>query len=186
MENNEIPYDLAKSEFRKKAPRLEFDDMETIVVEEILNEDILKQTRDIWLHGSFIDPNSEIDKGDKRSDLDIFVVVPNWNLPAVTSGITWAASQAPTLEDLDHLRDHYTWKELPSKEKKWNCTAEEAWEKLPECVRKTFIRASHRFFFANDNDYREKKMRNYDVFIGNISQFQYHKTIGPKAKIWEN
>lgn len=188
MSDDEIPYDTAREEFESKAPLLEFEEMKNILIENVIHERLLDRTRGIWLHGSFVDPDSEIDTGDKRSDMDVFVVVPGWELPVATTGIAWTAPQAPQIEGLEHLRGNHDWDELPapSEDWKWNCSPGEAWEKLPDYVRTTLVNSNKRFFFATPTDYKERKARPYDVFVGDVEQFEFHSKIGPKVKVWEN
>ncbi|RQG99200.1 hypothetical protein EA472_15140 [Natrarchaeobius oligotrophus] len=182
---SEIPYEQAKREFERKAPLLEFNEMKDILVTEIIDEKLLERTRDVWLHGSFVQPDAEIDTGDKLSDMDAFIVVPSWELPVANTGIAWAAPQAPRLESLDHLGDHFVWNELPAEDEGWNCSAGEAWEQLPDCAKTTLLNSTQRFLFANENDHEARRARNYDIMIGSVSQFDHQKKKCPKTKIWE-
>lgn len=159
-------------EFQRKAPLLDRDSLASEVVHNILEPELRERAAEIWILGSFINPDKGTDENG-RSDMDLFVVVPDWDMPVADVSILFAASNVPTPPMYEPLSDDHDWKGIDAPDRTWDGSPDEAWERLPEYVRETLHNAATEFFYATMADKEQNRVRNYDLQIGNRQQFDY-------------
>lgn len=167
--------------FREKAPLVSLDELAEIITKDILTEELRQKTESVWLFNSFVDPEREIDEKETDSDLDVILLVPDWELPVLDTGLAVVAPQADTPEAYENNAGEMNWS---SKDGKWDSPAK-AWERLPDYVRETFLESVQRGFFANESDVESNNIRLYDITIVNRTQFHYDEE-ATRICIWEN
>lgn len=82
--------------FREKAPLLSRATLAETVRDQVLAPPVRDAARSLWLHGSFADPDSGIDREDLEtpggphglSDVDVFVVIDDWGERTLTTRST--------------------------------------------------------------------------------------------------
>ncbi|PSP75603.1 hypothetical protein BRC81_14535 [Halobacteriales archaeon QS_1_68_20] len=111
-----------------------------------------------------VDPDKPIDRKDKPSDLDVFVVISDWDLPIADPSIVLSSSEAPdppTIREESGDSDDF---ELHNSEF-WE-DADQAWEKLPAFAQQTLVNSTRNFLRFKPEDKQENVVRNYDLRIG--------------------
>lgn len=86
----------ARETFRRKAPRLSRATVARVVRTDVLAPSVRDAARGGWLHGSFADPGSGLDREDPAtpggshglSDVDVFVVIDDWSDRTLTTRFT--------------------------------------------------------------------------------------------------
>lgn len=173
-------YEFARAEFQEKAPLVDLDELRRMVVDDILADELRERADSVWIYGSFVNEDKELDAGDARSDLDLFVRVPEWSHPIADSAIAAVASAAP---DGD-VPDSDDWEGIATPETAWERSADEAWEQLPASVRDTLVRSTKRVFYATEAELDDGDSRVFDVNVGNAEQFWYVARYHPVSWIW--
>lgn len=151
----------AKKSLNQKAPKINFEELKDLITNKILSDGIKQRATAVWITGSFTDPNREIDTSEYPSDLDIIVVIPDWEYPMADTGILFTAPQVETPAIYEGVVEDIRWE---SKDGGWD-TAEEAWEDLPEYARETLRQSFQHVFRANEEDVQQERIRQYDVTI---------------------
>lgn len=183
-----------KKTFSEKAPLINIDELVDFVINEIVDENLRRQASSIWLLGSFVNPGKEIDRGKRRSDLDIFVVVPDWDLPQINSGVALYADQVPTPDILKKTVERSKYAPLMGPDGRWEIPASDIWEELPDSIKKTFVSSIETVFFATQEERESGEIRMYDVIVGDESHLDYNRKKGcpsshaelPGLSIWQN
>lgn len=167
----------ARKSLQEKAPLIDFDELEDLIVNEMLSDNIKQEAESAWITSSFVDPDREIDTSQYPSDLDVQVVIPGWEYPIADSGIAFFAPQVETPDIYKQAIENAQW---DSKDEGW-ATAEEAWEELPEYARETLLNSIQFAFRADENDIEEDRIRQYDISI--IDEEYRRQTTKPGAEI---
>lgn len=175
----------ALAELQKKAPLVPIDELSTMIETELLPSGICSKVDSVWLSGSFVNPHKEIDRGSNLSDLDLFIVVPEWNLSPATTSIAIFASQVPIPSSFERLSQEEDWDKYGGSV--WECSADEAWEALPDPVQAMLRRSLRKRFYRNERELEQNISRNYDLFMGSQRQIkiQAEKTNAAVACICE-
>lgn len=174
-----------KETLLSRAPLVDFEDLRKLIVYEIVTEETRSRAENIWITGSFSDPEREIDSGEAPSDLDILVNVPGWELPPADTGIPLVASSVDTPPIYERFPDEYTWESKGEPISSWDCSAQEAWEQLPEYAQETLMRSVEQVFHATEADVENNTMRSYDVNIGNQDHYEHNRCPRADICIWE-
>lgn len=171
---------MPKDSFNRKAPLVDAEELVEIIVDEIVSEDLKQQADSIWLLGSFVNPEKELDRKG-RSDLDVFVVVPDWEYPQVDTGVAIFADQATVPELIAELADNGEYLALKGPEGRWERPPAEIWDTIPEYARRTLINSASNVFFRNEDEKASNKIRLYDVTIGSPPQLEFDRKKGQQA-----
>lgn len=175
--------DVELEEFRRKAPLIEPGDFMEMVLEDMLTEETLRRAESLWIVGSFVRPDKEIDAGSSSSDLDLFVCLPDWDHPITGSGLALLAPQTATPKAYGDV-DGYGWDSKDTPEWKWECSPQEAWERIPEHAQQTLVRVTRKYFYARPEDVDEDNKRTYEVSVVNRSQLEYGIEDAHALRIW--
>lgn len=167
-------------EFRAKAPLIDVDELVELILYDIMTEELRERAESVWIRNSFTDPDREIDTSETPSDLDIYVVVPGWDLPVTDSGIAAVASGADPPDALAESAADFEW---TSKDGNWD-SAEQAWDRIPEYVRETLRRSVEIGFYARESDVEEGIIRLFDLVVGNRENFAYVEKPGAEVRIY--
>lgn len=157
-----------QTELSKKAPLLEPEEVLDLIENKLLSDGTRDQADGIWLYGSMVNPEKKLDKGENYSDLDIFVIVPEWNLPLVGPSAVIYAPQVETPLDEAFQWGNKEWKF----EHEWG-SAERAYELLPEHARTTFMNCTRQYFIAKKEDQENNIIRQFELRIGNEEHRKY-------------
>ena len=186
----------AVESLREKFPLVDVTELVNIITYEIVTDELRQRAESIWLYGSFVNPRKEIDTKEARSDLDIFVVVPEWDLPQADAAIPIFASQVPTPDVFQELSESQEWRGrgLQSSRGGWDRPVDEVWESLPADVKETLKNSIERVFYTTEEDMRANRHRIYDTIIGDESQLEFNLEMGrtedneitPGVPIWKS
>lgn len=154
-----------REQLEQKAPLVDPDGLVDTIESEILSPELRDRGSSIWLRGSFVDPDREIDSGEKYSDMDVYVPVDGWDLPLAGPGTIIYASQTDSVHAVAVAKDEYEW----SYKHQWE-SADRAYERLPEYAIETFTESLRHFFIASEEDKEADVYRQYDIRIGSPSQ----------------
>lgn len=174
-----------KSELLANAPLIDFQELTEVIVTEMLSPGTRSRADSVWISGSFPDPEREIDRTDTPSDLDLFVLVPDWDLPPADSGIAVLAPGAETPSTYQNVWSEASWDSKATPQSEWNCSPQEAWDRLPEHAQETLLRSVERGFYATEADVEEDRLRGYDLNIGNEQHFEYGRCPRSDIRIWD-
>lgn len=166
--------------FECKAPFVDVDAIRDLIVYDIVSDGTREQAESIWLQNSFVDPDCGIDENESPSDLDIFILIPDWNLPVADTGIAVATSETRVPAIYEQVGP-VTWE---SKDGRWTDSVDEFWEHLPEHVQQTLVQSMHKGFYATEEDYENRLIRSYDVTIGDRTAFNYERDAHARVEIW--
>lgn len=168
------------STFRERAPLVDTAELSDLIVKGIIHPETRAAAESIWLQNSFVDPNRDIDENDTPSDLDVFVLIPDWEFPVADTGL---AATVPAVENPEPhpSTDNVTW---DSKDGKWTEGAESFWEVLPEHARGTFARSLQKGFYASETDREAGLIRTYDVTIGDRTDFEYDQESHARLQLY--
>lgn len=180
--------EIQRTSFEAKAPLIDLEQLAQMLTSEIIASELLSQADSVWLFASFVNPNKEIDTGRKASDLDVFVRVPDWEMPIADSGIPIFASSQPTSDLYETMTDDLNWQGHDAPDRQWDCSPDEAWKSLPEPVQITLFRCTRKLFHATQEDREKNRGRIYDILIGNEVQFKWatYYDENDRLLIWEN
>lgn len=173
-----------RAELAEKAPLVDVDELVEAITEGLLADGLRARADSVWLYGSFVDPGKEVDESEARSDLDVFVVVPDWELPVSGVAIPLFAPQVELPPVVARFADRLDWSGVAGFENGWDCSAGEAWDRLPEPVRETLHRCVTTAFYAREADVEEGLVRPYDLMVGDESQWDARLGDGPAVRIW--
>lgn len=172
--------DAAFESFAQKAPLVELPGLRDQIVSRILSDGTRTAADSVWLRKSFVDPEKEIDRKQTDSDLDVFVLLPDWDYPVVDSGLAVAALQAETPEAYADVEQHADWE---SKDGEWHDPSD-AWSRIPSHARETLENSLQLGFFATQQDQSEGNVRLYDVTVVNEYQFNYKRDETAEIRLW--
>lgn len=171
-----------------RAPLLDVSELRTLVVRKLLPRSVLDRTESIWLLGSFTNPGKDLDT-EKRSDLDVYVVVPDWDRPIALSSLAVYAPQSP-VHDPSVEEDAWTGVIGPEGTR-WDRSASEAWDCLPTDVQRALAYSVQVAVFATEADRARGSPRNVDLMIGSDGGLAYSRERGrvdgaalPGIQIW--
>lgn len=186
----------AVESLREKFPLVDVNELIDVITYEIVTDELRRKAESIWLYGSFVNPQKEIDTKAERSDLDIFVVVPGWDLPQADSAIPIFASQVSTPDIFRNISESKTWRGVGLKSSRggWDRPVDEVWEVLPEYMQETLKNSIERVFYITEEDMRNNRHRIYDTVIGDRSQLEFNIDMGrtenqetkPGVPIWKS
>lgn len=168
----------ARRELNAKAPLVDLAELREVVVSEIMTPTLRDWTDGVWLLGSFVNPGRSIDANGKSSDLDVFVRLPDWDLPQAETGIAMVASEPKEAvpSAVRELADRWEPIEGPASVV-WECSVDEAWERIPEPVKRTLVASTKEGFFATESDRRQGTPRCFDFVVGNDAQLEYNRQL---------
>lgn len=166
--------DSPRETLERKAPLVDLEGMTEKIVTEVVDSRLRQRAESLWILGSFADPEKEIDAGETPSDLDLFLTVPEWDLPIADSEIPVLASQVSTPDVLGSRFEGTEWDGVGGPGSEWNCSAEDAWERLPEDVQQTFLNGTEWLFFASESDRIINRPRSYHLHVGSRAQLEHH------------
>lgn len=178
--------EVALEEFQNNAPIIGVEELAEMLRFEMLSDETREKANSIWIVGSFVTPDKDIDTGESHSDLDVFVVLPNWELPIAGTALAMMAPQSDTLARYEQYPEKYNWSSKDTPRWKWDCSAEEAWERIPEHAQKTLVQSTERYFFATDDDIEENRQRSYELNIANQQQLEHAVKDIPALEIWRD
>lgn len=172
--------DALRNELREKAPLVEPDELKQLIVREIVDDKLREWAAGVWLLGSFVNPGRDIDSKDKRSDLDAFVLVPDWEFPQAGSGMAMFAEavdeEVPTI--FEQVTDGKSWSPMEGPESVlWECSVDEAWEQLPACVQRSLVNSTQTGVYAIEEDKRNGRARCCDLIVGNEAQLEFNRAV---------
>lgn len=171
-------------QFRTNAPLIDPYNFGRYVQQEVLGEAFDQSGVDIYLFGSFVNPNTAIDESGHRSDIDVFVTVEEWNTPVADTGIFLFASETTEPESYREYCDQNHWggAELPDRE--WDCDVDEAWDRLEPETRTALAESAQMAVFRNEQEQDAGTARTVDLFIGSHRQFDRTAESGARLHVW--
>lgn len=173
-----------KSELLSNAPLIDFEELKDVILMELLSRETRSKADSVWISGSFPDPEREIDRTDTPSDLDLFVLVPEWDLPPVDTGIPLLAPEAETPSVYQNVEKEAIWDAKETPLSAWDCSPQAAWDRLPNHARETLMRSVKKGFYATEGDVEAERLRGYDLSIGNEEHFEHGRCPRADIRIW--
>lgn len=176
---------VTRNEFESKAPLVNHDELVEIVTEELLTDKLQRVAAGVWLTGSFVNSKKPLDTGDSPSDMDLLVPVCDWEYPIISSALALVAPQVELPKVYDVTDTEWKRKTPPMVEEtftsadpeelpsitRWDCSAEDAWNRLPDYVCTTLERSINCGFYASKSDAEARIIRSYHVVIGPLELF---------------
>lgn len=163
--------DEKKAALQDNAPLIDFDELRNIVLEEMLTPETRTKAHSVWISGNFSDPTYDIATEDSPSSLDLFVLIPDWTLPPADCGIPIMAPEVempPAYQNFDDA-----WESKGTETDRWDCSPQEAWNRLPNHAQETLKNSAKKGFYASEADVEDGLMRGYELSIGNEKHFQH-------------
>lgn len=171
-----------KESFHEKAPLVDVDELVGLVVDGMMTDGLRERAGSVWIQSSFADPEREIDTKETLSDLDLFVVVPDWEYPAVDSGLALVAPEAEVPAAYEESREGKDWTSKGGK-----CDSpEEAWEMIPGWARETLSQSLEYGFYATESDVESGSVRSYDLTIDNRDVFERVREPDAEFCLWRD
>lgn len=174
--------ETAREQLREKAPLIDPDELVDVFVSTLLQSDVGERARTAWFLGSFVNPEKDIDSGASPSDLDVFIEVPGWSGPPADSGMAMTAESVETPNV--RIRNEDRWRGQFAPDAFWACTADEAWEVIPEYVKPLLVWASSRAVYVTREEAEAGTARPFDLTIGNAAQCEMHVEAKTGTCIW--
>lgn len=167
-------------EVKEKAPLVDVDELTDQVLFDIIDDELRERADSVWMLGSFVNPGREIDTKGGRSDIDVFIQLPDWDFPQAGTGMAMFASDSRS--DIPAIYDRITtrnsWSPIEGPESVvWECSVDEAWERMPADVQRSLVESTKNGFFANEEDRQAGKPRHYDLLVGNQAQLEFNRTL---------
>lgn len=180
--------------FRVKAPRLSLESLTEVVRNDVLAPAVRDVARSAWLHGSFADPRSGIDREDLEtpggpnglSDVDVFVVVEGWGDLHLSTRFT--ASQHGLLCRLaaQGELDVYTGDGPPDRLDR-PAVPEEVRSRVSvptPALERTICRAERTTFHVREFDVELLQFRALDLTLGGQTAFEQLVGDEPRLQLW--
>ena len=164
-----------KDVFESRAPAVEISELQDLLLSDIITEALLSVCSSVWILGSFTNPYKSLDQNSREwSDLDVFIVLNEWEGPQAASNMLMYAPSENVPRGLPEEVEETNWQDTSSLAGagEWECTIEEAWSNIPGCVKTTIRNASKRGFFRNTEEIEAKSVRSIDVFVGTKKQLK--------------
>lgn len=180
--------------FREKAPRLSQETLVEVVRQDVLAPPVRDAVEEIWLHGSFADPDSGLDGEDPEtaggpdglSDVDVFVVLDGWEATAINTRFTSsqrglllrlaAQDELPIYTDAEPT-DRFDRPAVPDAIRERRLLPTDALET-------TIRRAERTVFFASDSDRDRLDFRALDLTLGGPIAFDRLLVNEPLLRLW--
>lgn len=167
---------------KRKAPLIDLREVADTIVGEIMTESMREQADGAWIRNSFVDPETEIDTGPERSDVDVFIFCSSWEYPVADSGMALATSHLPLPSAIDTPSEEFNWE---SKDGKWDVHVDEAWEQLPTYAQETLSNSIRHGVYATRKDFENSSARPFDFTIGGQSAYEYLHDPHAQVSIWD-
>lgn len=163
--------------FEAYAPMIDAEDLSSMILNDVMTDRLRSRAASLWLIGGFADPARPLGTTEDRwSDLDVFIVDLHWDMPQAETGIALETTHT-TLPDQISENAEGEWNGVSGPEQ-WGCSADEAWDQLPEYVQETLIKGTHKLIFRSRKERESLRPRYLDLFVGNEEQLAYQRKLG--------
>lgn len=164
-----------KEVFESRAPAVKISELQGLLLSDIVAEELLTECLSVWVFGSFANPYKSLDRNSRKwSDLDVFIVLDEWDSPQAASNMLMYAPNEDVPREFPEDIKENDWQDIPplAGPGEWQCTIEEAWDEIPLFVKETIRNASKRGFFRNTEEIEAESVRSIDIFVGTERQLE--------------
>lgn len=173
-----------RSQFEQKAPLIDPNGFGQYIIETVVKDDFDDCDVDIFIFGSFVNPSVSIDRNEHRSDIDVFIAVDQWSGPIADVGIFLFASDTETPQSFVDYCNQNNWTAADRPDREWQCSVNEAWERIPASARVILERSAQTAVYRNKQERETGLARTVDLFIGSKNQFKRTSEPNSRLHVW--